>query len=99
MVTHDGEKRNIGFGEFFENGQRAHDISQRRTAVVEQVTGVDDGVGVVRDGVSDHLPERIEEVVPSVGDVVLLIPDVGIAGVYHPCHLPTRKPAPPKGVS
>jgi hypothetical protein len=31
--------------------------------------------------------------------VVLLVPDVGIAGVNHPCHLCGRMPAAPKAVS
>ncbi len=86
VVAHDGQKGDVGVGEPAENGDGSHEIRQLGPAVVKEVTRVNDRVDVAVDRVVDDGSERVEEVLASDRRVVLLVPDVGVAGVNHPCH-------------
>jgi len=89
VVAHHGEKGDPGVGEPAEDGDGPHQVGQLRSSVVKEVARVDDGVDIVVDRVVDDGVERVEEVLASDRRVVLLVPDVGVAGVDHPCHCPT----------
>ena len=86
MVADDGQKGDTGVVQPPEHRQCAHDVREGRAAVVKEVAGVDDCVDTLPDGVGRDLPEGVEKVLTALGEVVLLVPEVGVSGVYHPRH-------------
>ena len=98
VVPDDGEDGDVGLAQSLQYLDGAHDVAQVRLPVVEQVAGVDHGVDVVGHRVLGDLSEGIEEVLAAGGGVVLAIPEVGVPGVYHPCHLPRGWPPLHKGI-
>jgi len=97
VVADDGEEGNAGVVQRPQHRQRAHDVREGGPAVVEQVAGVNHGVDLRLDGVRGDPPERRQEVLPALWNVVLLVPEVGVAGVDHPRHLPVASSVLPKG--
>jgi hypothetical protein len=88
VVPDDREERDVGVAEVAERGDGSLEVPEAGASVVEEVSGVDDRVDVVVDGVGHHLLERREEVPLALGRVVLAVADVGVARVNHPCHTP-----------
>ncbi len=88
VVADDGEEGDVGVRETTQCGDDPLDVHESRSAVVEQVARVDDGVGVVRDGVVHHRLERPEEVRPAPRRVVLLVADVCVGSVHDSGHCP-----------
>ena len=86
VVADDGEEGDVGVRKRSEHVDGAEQVGEARLPVVEQVAGVDDRVHLVRDGVVGDAPEGVEEVLPSLRQVVLPVAEVGVARVYHPCH-------------
>jgi hypothetical protein len=86
VVPDHGEERDVGVTQVAECGDAALEVLEARTAIVEEVTCVDDGVDVAVDRVGDHRLERRQEVTLAFRRVVLSVADVGVARVNHPSH-------------